>query len=57
VRCSWSSLALAAVAQVTITVPWRSSVGDICVSDSVTAGTTDPNPINNSGGVCVGKKK
>jgi uncharacterized repeat protein (TIGR01451 family) len=57
VRCSWSSLALAATAQVAITVPWRSAVGDICVSDSVLAATSDPNPINNSGGVCVGKKK
>ena len=57
VTCSWPAIAAGATAQVTITVPWRSSVGSTCLTVSVTSGTSDPNAANNTGGVCIGKKK
>jgi hypothetical protein len=56
VQCSWTSIPNAASRQVTISVPWRSSVGSICATTAVSAGTSDPNAINNNGSVCVGKK-
>ena len=56
VQCSWTAIPAAGSRQVTITVPWRSSVGSVCASTSVSAGTKDPDPVNNSGSVCVGKR-
>jgi len=56
VTCSWTSIPTGANRQATISVPWRSSVGSICAATSVSAGTTDPNAINNKGSICVGKK-
>ena len=50
------ALPSAAAPQVTISVPWRSSVGQICVSDGVSAATTDPVSTNNTGGVCTAKR-
>lgn len=57
VACSWSSLASATSTQVTVSVPWRSSVGQVCATGTVASGTTDPNAANNTASVCVGKKK
>jgi len=28
----------------------------MCITDSVRAGTTDPNPLNDKGGICTAKK-
>jgi uncharacterized repeat protein (TIGR01451 family) len=57
VSCIWAAIASGASAQVTITVPWRSAVGPVCLNASVTSGTSDPNTANNTGSVCVDKKK
>jgi hypothetical protein len=57
IACTWASIPAGGSAQVTITVPWRSAVGSICLSASVTSGTTDPDATNNAGSTCVGKKK
>lgn len=56
VVCTWTTLAAAATGQVTISVPWRSSVGQVCASSSVTAVTTDPVATNNTGSVCTNKR-
>jgi hypothetical protein len=56
VSCTWTSLAVGAVSTATIAVPWRSAVGQVCNNGTVSAGTFDPNAINNSAGACVGKK-
>jgi hypothetical protein len=42
---------------VTVSVPWRSSVGQVCATGTASSGTTDPNAANNTASVCVGKKK
>jgi hypothetical protein len=39
-----------------ISVPWRSSVGQICTTGTATAGTPDPNAVNNTATACIGKK-
>jgi uncharacterized repeat protein (TIGR01451 family) len=57
VTCQWPSLALGASDQVTISVPWRSSVGDVCDSGTLSAGTPDPNATNNNVTTCGSKKK
>jgi uncharacterized repeat protein (TIGR01451 family) len=56
VTCSWTSIALGAHPQVTISVPWRSSVGSVTMTGTVTAGTPDPNAINNVATSVIGKK-
>ena len=56
VTCQWSSLALGARDTVTIMVPWRSAVGQVCDSGTVSAGTPDPNATNNNVTTCVSKK-
>jgi uncharacterized repeat protein (TIGR01451 family) len=57
VTCTWASLPLGASSVVSITVPWKSSVGSVCDSASLTAGTPDPNATNNTSAVCVDKNK
>jgi uncharacterized repeat protein (TIGR01451 family) len=57
VACSWSSIATATSTRVTVSVPWRSSVGQVCATGTASSGTTDPNAANNTASVCVGKKK
>lgn len=56
VTCSWASLAVGASATARISVPWRSSVGSVCMTGTVSAGTSDPNAINSTASVCIGKK-
>lgn len=56
VTCIWTTLAAGATETVTIDVPWRSAVGQVCDSATVAAGTTDPNAINNTSSVCTGKR-
>lgn len=56
VTCSWASLAVGASATVRISVPWRSSVGSVCMTGTVSAGTPDPNAINSTSSVCIGKR-
>jgi len=56
VSCTWTSLAAGAASTATIAVPWRSAVGQVCNNGTVSAGTSDPNAINNSAGACIGKK-
>ena len=56
VTCTWASLAFGASANVTISVPYRSAVGSVCDSGTVSAGTPDPNATNNSSTVCTAKK-
>lgn len=56
VTCTWASLAFGASDTLTISVRWRSAVGDVCDSATVSAGTPDPNSINNNSTVCVSKK-
>jgi uncharacterized repeat protein (TIGR01451 family) len=56
VTCSWPGIASTGTGQVVISVPWRSAVGKICTTGSVTAGTSDPNAINNTASACIGKK-
>ena len=57
IACSWPSLALNGTNAVVITVPWKSSLGDVCVAATVTAGSPDPNAANNTASACIGKKK
>jgi len=57
VTCTWASLALGASSNVSISVPWKSAVGNVCDAASLTAGTPDPNATNNTSTVCIGKKK
>ncbi len=56
ITCTWSVITSGAAPQVTVTVPWRSSVGQVCVSTRVTATTIDPVPTNNTGSTCTAKK-
>lgn len=56
VTCTWATLPLGASDSVSISVPWRSSVGPVCDSGLVSAGTSDPNAINNTSTVCIAKK-
>jgi len=56
VTCTWASLAFGASANVTISDSWRSAVGSVCDSGTVSAGTPDPNATNNSSTVCIAKK-
>jgi uncharacterized repeat protein (TIGR01451 family) len=56
VTCQWASLALGASDSVSISVPWRSAVGAVCDSGTVSAGTPDPNATNNNLTTCATKK-
>ncbi|HET9681874.1 MAG TPA: DUF11 domain-containing protein, partial [Candidatus Limnocylindrales bacterium] len=56
VTCTWTTLAYGASAQIVISVPWRSSVGQVCTTATVTSGTSDPNAANNTASACVGKR-
>jgi uncharacterized repeat protein (TIGR01451 family) len=56
VTCQWASLAFGASDTVTITVPYRSAVGQVCDSGTISAGTPDPNATNNNLTTCVSKK-
>jgi uncharacterized repeat protein (TIGR01451 family) len=56
VSCRWTSLAAGASDTVRIDVPWKSAVGSVCDTATVAAGTVDPDAINNSSSVCIGKK-
>jgi len=56
VNCKWSSLAAGASDTVRIDVPWKSAVGSVCDTATLSAGTIDPNAINNTSSVCIGKK-
>jgi uncharacterized repeat protein (TIGR01451 family) len=56
VTCSWSSIPVGTTVHLTISVPWRSSVGTITMTGTVTAGTPDPNAINNTAMTSIGKK-
>jgi len=56
VTCTWPSLAFGASDTVTISVPYRSAVGSVCDSGTVSAGTPDPNAKNNNSTVCLAKK-
>jgi len=56
VTCSWARIAVGDTATVTISVPWRSAKGSVCTTGAVTAGTPDPNAVNDTAGACIGKK-
>jgi uncharacterized repeat protein (TIGR01451 family) len=56
VTCTWASLKLGATDVVSITVPYRSAVGSVCDTGQLSAGTPDPNAINNTSTVCISKK-
>lgn len=56
VTCQWANVPVGSSVQVTISVPWRSSVGSACLSTTVSAGTPDPSATNNNGGVCSAKR-
>ena len=56
VGCQWAGLAAGASETVRIDVPWKSAVGSVCDTATLSAGTADPNAINNSSSVCVGKR-
>ena len=56
VTCTWASIAVGAHPQVTISVPWRSSVGLVTMTGTVTAGTPDPDATNNVRTSSIGKK-
>ncbi|MEO8247122.1 MAG: DUF11 domain-containing protein [Chloroflexota bacterium] len=56
VSCSWAAIPVGGQVSVTISVPWRSSLGSVCTTGTVSAGTSDPNAINNTASACVGKK-
>jgi hypothetical protein len=56
VTCSWASVAFGSTRQVVLSVPWSSSIGQICTSGSLASGTADPNPINSAVTACIGKK-
>jgi uncharacterized repeat protein (TIGR01451 family) len=56
VTCQWAGLAFGTNDSVTISVPWRSAVNQVCDSGTVSAGTPDPNATNNSVTTCASKK-
>jgi uncharacterized repeat protein (TIGR01451 family) len=56
VTCAWASIPVGTTVHVTISVPWRSSVGTITMTGSVTAGTPDPDATNNVRTTSIGKK-
>jgi len=56
VTCTWATLAFGASANVSISVPYRSAVGSVCDSGTVSAGTPDPKAQNNTSTVCLAKK-
>jgi uncharacterized repeat protein (TIGR01451 family) len=56
VTCSWTTIPVGGTVRVTISVPWRSSVGTVTMTATVTAGTPDPNAINNTATTSIGKK-
>jgi hypothetical protein len=56
VTCAWSSIPVGGSVRVTISVPWRSSVGKVTMTGTVSAGTQDPNAINNVATTSIGKK-
>jgi uncharacterized repeat protein (TIGR01451 family) len=56
VTCRWATIAFAATQAFTITVKWRSAVGDVCNDASVSSVTTDPGTTNNRTTLCVVKK-
>jgi uncharacterized repeat protein (TIGR01451 family) len=56
VTCSWASIPLGGTVRATISVPWRSSVGTVTMTGTVTGGTPDPNAINNVATTSIGKK-
>lgn len=56
VTCTWVRVPVGTTEQVSLSVPWRSSVGSVCATTTVSAGTPDPNAVNNNGNACVGKK-
>jgi uncharacterized repeat protein (TIGR01451 family) len=56
VSCQWVGLAAGASDTVRIDVPWKSAVGSVCSTATLSAGTADPNAINNSSSACIGKK-
>lgn len=56
VTCTWAALASGASSSVTITVDWRSSLGEVCTDAVVTSGTSDPDGTDNTASTCIGKK-
>ena len=56
VTCTWPVLAALGSTAARLTVPWKSAVGQVCESGSVSAGTFDPNATNNHASACIGKK-
>jgi uncharacterized repeat protein (TIGR01451 family) len=56
VSCRWTSLAAGASDTVQIDVPWKSAVGSVCDTATISAGTVDPNAINNTSSACIGKR-
>ena len=56
VTCSWAAMPVGSTATVMISVPWRSAVGQVCTVGTVSAGTSDPNAVNNTASACIGKK-
>jgi hypothetical protein len=48
--------AAAATGTASIAVPWRSAVGKVCDTVTVSAGTIDPIATNNTSSACIGKK-
>ena len=56
VTCSWAGLPFGSVGQVQISVPWSSSVGQVCTTGTLSSGTPDPNAINSTATACIGKK-
>jgi len=56
VNCRWTSLTAGTSDVVRIDVPWKSAVGSVCDTATLSAGTIDPNAINNTSSACIGKR-
>jgi len=56
VSCTSALVSMGSSIQIVVSVPWKSSVGQICATGSVTAGTPDPIASNNAVTACIGKK-
>lgn len=56
VTCLWTTLPAAATGTASIAVPWRSAIGKVCDTVTVSAGTIDPSATNNTSSACIGKK-
>jgi uncharacterized repeat protein (TIGR01451 family) len=56
ITCTWATVPVGGTVSVEIVVPWRSSVGKVCTTGTVSAGAPDPSAVNNTAIACTSKR-